>query len=395
MIFIHSALAYLLFFLLVLNVGIGKIGLVDIAAILIFFRYVPSIKIKKKHIFIYVIPIILILLVIYFKIIVYEENMTFDSISIIFKLLLISIYISVFSKLNYNRINYKFIIVILSIPLLLSILMYFNNYINNILINFYRITPFPNNTRFGGIWGKDVNNFGLYASLVLLESFILFRYNKIKIEYFIYIICISSFCIILSGMRVGILSIILTLIIFLFIKLIKDKKGSIKLIIKIIIFIIIGFCLFKLLISILPVNMKEVVMTRFSLHNLQNDLFGFMNENGGNVQQARNYLINVIDNCKNNSILFGFDISQNYVDVFYIDMFIKYGFLGIVALAIFLYSVFKQILLVKSIKNKQFLFFIFIFSLIISFKGVFVLDMKFIFLVSFTIMFITNETKNA
>lgn len=384
-------ITYSILLFMALNLKIGVIGVADCIATLGLFFYFAKGRTQRKlpsnMLLMISVPINMFLIDISVKIIFYGETANFDSFEMILKLLMFFVYRNVFANQNLMGANYDLILWILMLPFFVSMAMYLNPGINQIILQFYKVPAYSNASRFGGIYGMNVNTFGFYTTCVLLITVLLKRYSKISGF-------TTAFCIIgaflmtfLSGMRAGIIALSIAFLITRFIKMnekgrvyISIKKRSIKLfkysITILIVLAIIAFILTKFI----PKGILLQIKYRFSIDKLLNDIFLTGIAADSNIYVTGRYLEKQISLCRNRSILWGYDIEASYVDIGYVDLFLRHGVIGLAA--IFFFSVF----LFKEIKNSRYnndFLFVIAFALIISIKGVFVADTKFIILFSF------------
>jgi hypothetical protein len=256
--------------------------------------------------------------------------------------------------------------------------MFYNNQIESILLSFYHIDKYPAFGRYGGVFGRDVNALGMYASLILLFSLILRKFQKINLIFTTIIIFISLIAIILSGMRTGLLVFFGLLIIMNFkLRIINYRY---LFILSVLLFVVLT------LIYNSYENSKVLIdyfMNRFSIEHLIN---GFnSSEDGGNLRHAISYFYNVIGTREINwyNLILGMDASLGYVDNFYIFAFLKHGILLISVLLLVSVYLFKLMCISKNYIGIYFL----IASIIISIKGIFIMNNFYIFIVFFIIYF--------
>ncbi len=280
--------------------------------------------------------------------------------------------------INFRVLNYNVILVFIIIPIILSILMFFNSSIEQALLSFYNVGRYPAFGRYGGIFGEDVNALGIYASLVLILNMALYKYNKIHLILFISVISVSLFVIILSGMRTGFLVFFGLLLFFNF----KLKILNYRILLSILAFSI-------AVLSILyyynesSQALIEYIINRFSISHLLNGLSS--SEGGGNLRHAIDYFHRTVGNLEFNiyTILFGLDSSINFVDNFYVFLFLKHGLFGVV---LFIMPVFYFLVLTIQQKNYIGLYFL-LASIVIALKGIFIINNFYMLIVLFTIYF--------
>lgn len=372
-----------------LNIGFGILHFNDILMciyVLFFILKSHSVKIEKNIIWMIGIPIAISVFVILCKLIFWEEMTNFSGISFLIKMLIMFMYVYGFSKLHIEKLNCNLIMIFFQIPLLINIVMYLVPIINIKIVQLYGVTPYPNVTRFGGIYGADVNNMGFYATLVIIVACVFYKYKVVKIFLTLTSIILALINIILSGMRAGVIAIIATIGIMAMIHFFSQKKNyqfsknKLKILILLTIVIATAITIFQL---IFPNYLITYVSERFSVKHLIEDFTGFATGQG-NLYMMHWFYEKCVSLCRNHSIIFGYDTIVNYVDNFYLYMYIKYGLLGILSIIIFVATAFIKIK--KNINKNDIMFWLF-FGLIIAMKGIFVLDSRFIFIVTFMVSF--------
>jgi hypothetical protein len=259
--------------------------------------------------------------------------------------------------------------------------MFHNAIVENFLLSFYGIEKYPAFGRYGGVYGRDVNALGIAASLLLFLAMVIRSKKLINLFLASFITFISLYAIVLSGMRTGLLVIFTALFIFYFkIKILNFKY---------IVFAVISIFVFILSIYNLNESIKgliDYVLSRFSVESLIQGFNG--NEDGGNLKVAIEYFYRTIQNevFDVKAMLFGINSSLNYVDNFYIFSFVKYGlfFIGI--------SVFILFMIVKKafIKNDIMFLLLFLISITLALKGLFILNNYYMFIVVFILYFWRN-----
>ena len=270
----------------------------------------------------------------------------------------------------------KYVLFFSLFPLVLSVAMYLNSSISNILTAFYNIEPYPNPWRFGGIYGKDVNALGIYASTVLL--FIMLSGEKFNVVIKLSVSLLCIYVSIISGMRTGLILISFILLLKLFMN--KNYKVIFCILIVIVLSPLFAFLLSLIFNSDMLLHIGE----RFSLQNLFNDL----NDNGGgNLSVAIDYYNRVTDNkvLTLKEFLFGFDVMSDFVDNLYFFIFVKYGIFPVLIFILFILFEIKKRYQILNIVLLN------IFILLVSIKGIFPLNSSFVFLISF--IYVNNLIK--
>lgn len=311
------------------------------------------------------------ILSLFINIIFFRNNINTRSFFLPYNSLLFLIYYTIFENMTANELNFNIVLWILALPCIISILMFFSPTISKLALSIYHIEKFPAFGRFGGIYGRDVNTFGFYSTILLVMLIFLKQKNKILIQHFVPLLTLFFFSIIISGMRAGIISIFLSLI------LLSLKRP--KMLKKLCFYVFITVVLVLVLLSsikILNPNLFYYFQERFSISYLIGDFTG-VKSNSGNLSQYLRYFNNVVDNANNkNNYFFGLDSSQDMVDSLYFDFFIKYGF------SFWIFAFIALIYVYLKIKKEDDLIFIFYFSIIISLKGIFILNNSYLFLVA-------------
>lgn len=393
-----SWLIYLLILSMVCNIRFGSVGLQDFIVVIILISFIVNGRkkidlrnVSLNGIFLFAVPIMLLSSCIVIKVAFYNESIVFDSITLILKLVMIVFYWNVFKVLNFRKVDYNWLLIFFSIPLVLSLLMYYNPAINKAVLSFYGRNAYPVKTRFGGMYGKDVNAAGLYATLVIILAGVFYMRNVIARGIAIGILSISAIIIVLSGMRAGVIAVFVTIIFMNYIRFgnkgeIVLVQGGLKRLLKIFLFLTMVIILFYLVTEYtLPEALGTMLQDRFSFEHLIGD---FKSDGNGNLAGAKRYLKMQLAKCQNSSILFGYDISFSFVDCFYIDIFFKYGLIGIFSLIIFLTCCVKR---ASQLQYRNYALFLILFALIISIKGTFVLDTKLIFIFIFILNFLQKQ----
>lgn len=386
---LYNSLQYLIFFSMAFNIGFGIIHLNDILMFIwVMFYMLKShlAKINKSIIWTIGIPISIITFVILCKFVFWDEKTNFSGLSFLIKMFIMFMYVYGFDKLPIEKLNYNLIMIFFQIPLLMNISMYLVPSLNIKLVQLYGVTPYPNMTRFGGIYGADVNNMGFYATLVIIVACIFYKYNVEKLIWVVTSTILALINIILSGMRAGIIAIVATIVIMTITHFFSRKrkcqlsKNKLKVLMLMSLVIPITITIFQLL---FPNYLITYVTERFSIKHFIKDFADF-GTGQGNLYMMYWFYEKCVSLCRNHSIIFGYDTIVDFVDNFYLYIYIKYGLFGISAILIFIVIAFF-----KNRKNpiKNDLLFWLLFGSIIAMKGIFVLDSRFIFIVAFMLSF--------
>jgi len=316
----------------------------------------------------------------------YFDTFWLDAYYVVLNMLILLSYLFFIPLINFRVLNYSIVLFFVATPIVLSILMFFNNGIEQVLLSFYGVGGYPAFGRYGGIFGVDVNALGLYASFTLLLNMILYKYNKVHLTLSFFVISISIFAISISGMRTGLLVLFGLLLIMNFRLKVLNYK------------ILLFYACFLLATLLILYNYNtssqvliDYILNRFSISHLINELNA--NEGGGNLRHAIAYFYRVIDGLEFNvyTVLFGLNPSLNFMDNFYIFLFLKHGLLAtILFLILSLYSIFLTI----QHSNYIGLYFLLV-SLVMAFKGLFIINNFYMFIVLFMAYFYrTYENTN-
>lgn len=376
-------LLYIITLCYALNLKIGPGNVADIVIIFIFlYKYIigknkGSIKLQSNVVYMIFCPIIIMLCPIFVKSVFFGEDIGFAGVTIMIKLIMILIYICSFETFKFEKANYMILTCITAIPLLISILMYMIPQINDFIISVYGLSEFPVKARFGGFYGTEVNSLGFYCSTFIVFSLFLYKKEKISRKLFLTSFLLAISVTMLSGMRFGIVTLILAyLVVFLSecrCFTVKMRTRDIpKVMLTVAMIVIVGYYVFSHVLS--PV-IQESIIKRLSPEYLIED---FTRGGSGYLGTMSNYFSSVISNSIHPSLIFGYGLSLTFVDIGYGDMFVKYGICGILAIAVF---TFYAYIYAKKDIGKRGAIFLLSFALIISLKGIFVADTKFIFMI--------------
>jgi len=290
-----------------------------------------------------------------------------------YNLFIFSLYLIFFklSKHYLRLLNQNIILFFFCMPIIVSILMFFNKEIETIICSIYDIEKYPGLGRYAGIFGTDVNSFGFYSSMVFFLAIIMYKFSLVSRLFFVFIFCLPIIGVVLSGMRMGILTVLFSLLLF---------QSKLRFFNYNLLFYLVVYVVFSIMILYFTnkIYILEELYKRYSLNKILIDI----NPNAeGNLSMAINYLKSIIRHEEINlyNILIGINPSINYVDSLYIFLVIKYGLifmmviLLIIAIAIFV------------LRKDYFLLLILTLSILISIKGIFVLSNYFMFLIVFII----------
>jgi len=289
----------------------------------------------------------------------------------------ISLYFFI-KKIDFEKINYNILIVLVSLPVLISVLMFNFSGVEGFFLNLYNLDKYPAFGRYGGVFGRDVNALGITGSIVLLLIITLSKCNKINFILSATLLFLAFYSVVLSGMRTGLLVIFTSLFLFQW----KLKIINFKYLILIILFLVI------FVISIYNFNsdikdLMDYVLSRFSVESMIRGFDG--GDNGGNLRVAIKYYHHTIGEREVNlkAVLFGVDSSLTYVDNFYVFTFVKYGLVPILFMILLI-----SLVITQGVKNKDFMFLmIVLISLTLALKGLFVINNFYMFIMLFILFF--------
>ncbi len=311
--------------------------------------------------------IIFSIISIFYQVIAYSE-FTQYSIYIVYNTSLLIIYIlfisNVINKVSSN-FNYNILMLFFTLPLVFAELMYFSEYFNELFKSLYSITkqhPF----RAAGIWGNDANQLGYYATLTIIFTVFLLHYRKINLVLSIIILILGLTATIQSGMRTG-----LVVIIPLFMIMALIYKKPILRLRQIVIFItILSLSLYLFLSNYLGEEIIQNISARFDLLQLVDDISGDA-DNGQVGNMYAKWYHKFSTETSLSDALFSFDYKWKFPDSLVIYYFANNGLIGVFFLIVFIGI---TIYLIVVNKYNYMAVFIFIFSLVISIKGSFILN---------------------
>lgn len=378
---LNTLFIYTIFLFIGLNIKLfNGFYIYNILIILFLFLHHDKLKISKNTLYNISFVSFVMLMCIFIQI-YYIETFSMTNFYIFLNLILLLTFILFIKEIKFENINYNIFIVLLSLPIVFSLLMFHNQNIETILLSFYGMEKYPAFGRYGGVFGKDVNALGIAASILFFLTMIL-RYKKsISLVVALVIVFLSLYAIVLSGMRTGILVIFTALIIFHFkIKILNFNY----------IFLSIGG-LFLLVLSIYNLNdniknLVDYILSRFSIDSFMK---GFNdNDDGDNLKVAIAYFYDTIKNevFDAKAILFGINSSLNYVDNFYVFSFIKYGLVFVGISIVVLFMILKR----AFVQNDYIFLLLFLISITLALKGLFVLNDYYMFIVIFILYFWRN-----
>jgi hypothetical protein len=283
-------------------------------------------------------------------------------------------FIMFIDNIKNKNLNYNIILIFISMPIFLSILMFHNSDVSTEVLSFYGLEKYEGFGRFGGAFGKDVNSLGMYSSLTLIFAMILHRIKLARFSLALIIIILSLYAVVLSGMRAGLL-VYFSMLIILNIKLKIINYNYLFTLISVIM-------LYAYIYYLTNENSNELLNFIFDRYSLSVFLSDFdYSGDGGNLNHMIKYFYLTLGDKKVDlyQSLFGVDSGINFVDNFYVNVFLKHGLLFITTtLILVIYYIIKFL---KT--NNMILMYFFISTLIIAIKGTFIYGNYYMFLVLF------------
>jgi hypothetical protein len=294
---------------------------------------------KLLHSYCYLIALFLYTIIFGVISISYSDYGFFDSLEVPIKILYFLASYEIIRKINLSK-NCELIGLIIITPLLISFVCFVNDNFYELIRSIWGI----NNSvtwRFGGVYGEDVNTFGMYSVLTLIFFSMSTKFCLMNRFFTYFAILLSIFSVLISGMRVGIYAILVASF------FISDMSFYKKYLSKILISVITLYVVAKNL----DIQIIENIVNRFSFDYLYND---FDPDGDGNLNTAINYFNEVvISKISISDIFFGINPALIYVDNIYIELFLSYGIVITATIIILMIS-----LLVKNYNNKLIFFFI-------------------------------------
>jgi len=276
--------------------------------------------------------------------------------------------------------------IFLMTPLLISMAMLISSSFNTLIVAIYGIDK-QYDLRFGGIWGRDVNQLGYYCSILLIWSTSLLAFKKINVAFYCFVFLICIILTLLSGMRTGLAVFIVS---FAIVSLISKQYRT-----ALIYNVSILFSTLFLLILLLPfldgLIDIENILDRFSFELFWEQLSGSSGD--GHIGNMFVKWLTAFSNEENiGHILFSFDASWKFPDSFILYYLANGGLVGVFLLVIFMLYCLYLIVKTKSYTGFMVLMVVtavafkgnypmnnmsmFIFTLLIYFESAMKLDLK-------------------
>lgn len=323
------------------------------------------------------------------------ESITRLSFFIPYNILLLFLYIITIPYLLNTKMNYNIVLLFMSLPLVLSLIGFMYEPFDLFIKTYYK---FDKNfvdmnmyyKRYGGVFGNDVNQLGFYSSLMILFTFFLKEKGLINKLMFYFIISISLFLTIQSGMRTGLVLIIPFLlfgVLFGYLKLFSRNEFIVF--IAILVFSFFVFNIGKY------IDITNISITRFSIDQLETDMFsGKVHASGMYVRWLPRMIIKNHDII---SLMFATLPSWKFPDSLILFMLGNNGLIGLSLYFIMILILFRKIFILGVDKNSKFyLIWLLSFSFFSGFKGGYTLNNygMLIIVIITTLVFVNFEDKN-
>ena len=303
------------------------------------------------------------------------------SIYIIYNVTLSLLYVFFIKEylLGYSYRNVELMTFLFMVPLFIAIGMFFSPQVNQAATIIYGIEQIYDG-RFGGVWGKNVNQLGYYATVIMVWSVFLIASGRIGKFFYGFVQFVCIFIILISGMRAGIVVYLFSLILTSFL----SKQIRSVLILNITTAIIFAFVLILISPFIVEKFDLELIVNRFSLELF----FGQLTGNSGDAHVGNMYkkwFEIFFSNPDLGDLLFSMGGYWKFPDSFVIFYFANAGLVGVGLLLVFL-----MLCLYKLIHRKLYIgLFLFLFLGGMAFKGNFPLNNFSMFV--FTLIIYMND----
>lgn len=318
-----------------------------------------------------------------FQIIFYNRSIEFNIMYVPVKLAIIFLYFGVYFKYSPVRIS-KAMVYIAFFPLVVSILGLVSPNINALVNNFYGLTE-SETWRYGGIFGQDVNSLGMYSTLSLILLYLSKDVLRLNFLELIFGVLFCLICIIVSGMRAGLIALVVTLFLIYFL----DEKSRNEIIRSLLYALPAIFCILLLTSLFIDEKYYALLQDRFSFDSLLGD---FDADGDGNLAVAINYFHSVVGGEFDAfAIIFGYDSSLIFVDNFFVFVFVKYGIVGLVLTFLYFIYAYRRAKEWGRINNSIIGLFFVVYTMIISLKGIFPLAGYYLYLITISISIISQK----
>lgn len=385
----YFAILSLIFFSTCFPITLGFYYYDLIALLAVFFVFLYSEIKLNKEISQYLLALSLLVIVPNLFFLIYQlftgAEFSIQSFYIIYNLILSVLYICFVKEflVHFVKSRVEIVTFILVTPLIVSLVMFFSPAFNDLIKGLYQITK-QYEFRFGGIWGKDVNQLGYYSSIILIWALFSFAYKKLNFIYYLFVNVLCFILILLSGMRTGIIVYFCSFVIVAIISKIYRRALFYNFVVLAIISIII--------VTSLPI-ISNYVDISFIFDRFSFDLFiAQLTGESGDGQLGNMYTKWIGAWSENNSfgdILFSFDASWKYPDSFVLYYLANAGLVGFVLLFIFITYCISFSFLTK----KYTAFMIAIMLTVVAFKGNFPMNNMSMFICTL-IIFLEGEWGN-
>jgi hypothetical protein len=292
------------------------------------------------------------------------------------KLLIFIFYYWILRASGIETLNKNIVCTILLTPFLISVIAIYSPYLEELIRFIWKNERYPGEARYGGIYGDDVNSFGMYAALTIIYFFAAFP--QINRSLFLGGIALLIFCVLVTGLRTGAIAMIFAFIITLILSPEFRKRYAKKFVLWLFI-LTIFITIAGSTVSIINLEnpgfafIKNTLM-RFSVDALLADV---STTEGGNLSHALSYLSHqqALYQKFSTSLdpLIGLSSQFGFVDSLFVDVYFRHGLVVAVLLVVFLLSpLFSTDPRIK---------FITIFTFLVGIKGLFPFANYFIFMI--------------
>lgn len=305
-------------------------------------------------------------------------NFSLESVYILYNSSLSLVYILYVQGLDRDWLirNIGVITMFLMVPIFISLLMYLPTSIADYLHSFYGVERLTG-ARFGGVWGKNVNQLGYIASTMLIWVSFIYSRRLVGCTFSLFIFVTCMFAIFLSGMRSGLVMFFITILLSsLF------YRESRLIICELLVLFLLAFVVASFLFG--GDFLSFSIFKRFSIELFISQLTGVSGDGHVGNMYGKWFTI-FFSETDFSKILFSFYPEWKYPDSLVIYYFANAGLFGVFTLLFFaifsLYSLFK----LKSFS----LLLVFLFSVGMAFKGNFLFNNMSMLL--FTLMFFVDR----
>ncbi len=273
-------------------------------------------------------------------------------------------------------------------PLLISIAGFLFPQINAAIVGFYGLTE-SQTWRYGGIFGQDVNSLGMYSSLCLILLYVSKSTLKLSVFELFFGASVCLTCIVVSGMRAGLIALIVSLFVMAFF----NNRLRRKILVSTLLYLFPGIFLTLVFVDVfIDEAYYALLANRFSFDSLLKD---FDTKEDGNLSVSIGYFGNVVsDDFDLFLIMFGYDSSLIFVDNFFVFLFIKYGVSGLILTASFFFYIYKKARRWDRLNNSNIGLFFVLYTVVISLKGIFPIAGYYIYLIILSMSAVSQNNES-